>query len=347
LDLSDAEQAELLAGFGLPRYRGDQLNQHLLQHRSFDPDTWTNIPKSQRIVLAELAPPLLTLVREVTADSGATAKMLWRLADGELIESVLMRYGIPEIPASGPGRRRTTMCVSSQVGCGMGCPFCATGQGGLQRNLSAAEIIAQVLSAPKPNNVVFMGMGEPLANYPALLAAIRRMVSGIPLSARGITVSTVGMLPRMEQLATEGLPLTLALSLHAPDDELRDELCPLNQRYPVAEILAAAHHYFKVTSRRVSIEYALIKEVNDQAARAKLLAESLNRQGKGWVHVNLIPLNPTPGSKWTASTRRSQAEFIDTLERHGLPVTVRDTRGQDIDGACGQLAAAKVAPTHE
>jgi 23S rRNA (adenine2503-C2)-methyltransferase len=252
----------------------------------------------------------------------------------------------------GPGRReRVTVCVSSQAGCGMACPFCATGQAGLTRNMSAGEIVEQVVAAARAlkgagriSNVVFMGMGEPLANYATVVAALRRLTDpnpdGLGLSARGITVSTVGLVPRMHQLAGEGLPVTLALSLHAPDDELRDELVPVNVRFPVAEALDAARSYAERTGRRVSIEYALIRDVNDQAWRADLLGRLLTERGRGWVHVNPIPLNPTPGSRWTASRPSAERAFVAALEAHGVPVTVRDTRGREIDGACGQLAAA-------
>ena len=253
---------------------------------------------------------------------------------------------------------RVTMCVSSQAGCGMACPFCATGQGGLQRNMTTAEIVDQVVDGAqrrrdrdeipggrgRVSNVVFMGMGEPMANYRAVMGAVRQLTAptpdGLGMSARGITVSTVGLVPRMQQLATEGIPVTLALSLHAPDDELRDELVPVNTRWNVEEVVDAAWDYARLTRRRVSIEYALIRDINDQAYRADLLAKVLRRRGNwGWVHVNLIPLNPTPGSKWTASRRRDEEEFVRRLSARGVPVTVRDTRGREIDGACGQLAA--------
>jgi 23S rRNA (adenine2503-C2)-methyltransferase len=288
-------------------------------------------------------------VKSSLADAGTTVKTLWRLHDGALVESVLMRY--PD---------RVTMCVSSQAGCGMACPFCATGQGGLQRNMSTAEIVEQVVDGARRldrgeveggpgrvSNVVFMGMGEPLANYKAVVGAVRQLTTptpdGLGMSARGITVSTVGLVPRMQQLAQEGVPVTLALSLHAPDDELRDELVPINTRWNVEEVVDAAWEYAKVTRRRVSIEYILIRDINDQAFRADLLAKVLRRRGNwGWVHVNLIPLNPTPGSKWTASRRRDEDEFVRRLEARGVPVTVRDTRGREIDGACGQLAAHEV-----
>jgi 23S rRNA (adenine2503-C2)-methyltransferase len=305
--------------------------------------------------VSALLPALLTPVRTLSADDGATLKSVWRLHDGAAVESVLMRY---------PGR--VTMCISSQAGCGMNCPFCATGQAGLTRNMSTAEIVEQVVSAARTlrhgdlaggtegaestesalsiSNVVFMGMGEALANYKAAVGAIRRLVEpapdGLGMSARGVTMSTVGLVPAIDKLAGEGIPVTLALSLHAPDDELRDELVPINTRWKVDEALDAAHRYYQVTGRRVSIEYALIKDINDHAWRADLLGEKLTARGRGWVHVNPIPLNPTPGSKWTASRPGVEQQFVERLRAHGIPTTVRDTRGAEIDGACGQLAAA-------
>ena len=344
-DMTAAERREAVTALGLPAFRADQVSRHYFTRLSDDPSAWTDIPAALRDDLAAaLTPPLMTPVRELTADAGTTRKMLWRLFDGVLVESVLMRY--PD---------RVTMCVSSQAGCGMNCPFCATGQAGLTRNLSTAEIVEQVVAGARElargdvpggggrvSNVVFMGMGEPLANYKAVLGAVRRLVDkspeGLGMSARGITVSTVGLVPRMRELATEGLPVTLALSLHAPDDELRDTLVPVNTRWNVAEVLDAAWEYARVTKRRVSVEYALIKDVNDQAWRADLLAKRLRNK---LVHVNLIPLNPTPGSKWTASRREDEREFVRRLEAGGIAVTVRDTRGREIDGACGQLAAAE------
>jgi 23S rRNA (adenine2503-C2)-methyltransferase len=273
--------------------------------------------------------------------------MLWRLHDGALVESVLMKY-----------TDRVTMCVSSQAGCGMGCPFCATGQAGLTRNLSTAEIVAQVvageraLQADNPNgngnptsssrvsNVVFMGMGEPLANYKNVIGAVRRLSDPVPaglgISQRSLTVSTVGLVPAIQRLIEEKLTVRLAVSLHAPDDEARDELVPVNRRWKVAEVLDAAWDYAAATGRRVSIEYALIRDINDQPWRADLLGQLLRGH---LAHVNLIPLNPTPGSKWTASRPGVQEEFVRRIADHGVPVTVRDTRGREIDGACGQLAA--------
>ena len=346
-DLAPGERKDLLAEMGLPGFRAKQVATHYFSRLVDDPEQMTDLPAAQRGELVEaLLPDLMTPLRVMEADKGTTRKTLWKLFDGALVESVLMRY---------PGR--VTMCVSSQAGCGMACPFCATGQGGLQRNMSTAEIVEQVLAGARSlergevpggsgrvNNVVFMGMGEPLANYKAVVGAVRRLTEPAPdgygMSARGITVSTVGLVPRIKQLADEGIPVTLALSLHAPDDELRNELVPINTRFSVAETVDAAHEYFEKTGRRVSIEYAMMRGINDHAWRADLLADVLNERGHGWVHVNLIPLNPTPGSKWTASDPADEREFVRRLEAKGVPTTVRDTRGSEIDGACGQLAAA-------
>jgi len=345
-DLSLAERRAAVEAAGLPAFRATQVSKHYFDRLVTDPAQMTDLPAAVREALVhELMPELLTSVHSLYCDEGTTVKTLWRLFDGALVESVLMRY---------PGR--ATMCVSSQAGCGMACPFCATGQGGLQRNMSAAEIVEQVVVGARAlargevaggpgrvSNVVFMGMGEPMANYKALMSAVRRITSpapeGLGISARGVTVSTVGLVPRMRELATEGIPVTLALSLHAPDDELRDELVPVNTRWKVHEAVQAAYEYAEKTGRRVSIEYAMMRDINDQAWRADLLADVLTAYGDwGWVHVNLIPLNPTPGSKWTASRPEDEREFVRRLEAGGVPTTVRDTRGREIDGACGQLA---------
>ncbi len=355
-DLDPDGRVEAMKENGLPSFRAKQISTHWYEHLSEDPAAWTDLPTNLRNRVAEtFFPQLLEPVRALTCDGDATIKDLWRLHDGTLVESVLMRYGHHNREA----RTRTTICISSQAGCGMACPFCATGQGGLNRNLSQAEIVEQVLAGARRtargdlpggpgriSNVVFMGMGEPMANYKAVLGAVRTLLAETPngygMSARGITISTVGLVPQILRLTEEELPVTLAVSLHAPDDELRDNLVPINQRYKVGELLDAAWGYAQRTKRRVSIEYALIKDINDQAHRADLLADVLTARGDwGWVHVNLIPLNPTPGSKWTASRPEDEREFVRRLEARGVPVTVRDTRGQEIDGACGQLAASE------
>ncbi len=338
-DLTPAERREAVEALGHKGFRASQLSRWYFTAHDDDPSHMTDLPADARRPLVDaLLPTLLTPVRHVEADAGATRKTLWRLHDGALVESVLMRY--PD---------RTTVCVSSQAGCGMGCPFCATGQGGLTRNLSAAEIVDQVVASSRMlargeipggparvSNVVFMGMGEPMANYAPVVGAVRRLTSDAGLSQRSITVSTVGLVPAIDRLSEEGLNVTLALSLHAPDDELRDTLVPVNTRWKVREALDAAWRYAARTKRRVSVEYALIRDVNDQPWRASALADLL----KGHlVHVNLIPLNETPGSPWTASTPAAQREFVRRIEAAGVPVTVRDTRGSDVAAACGQLRA--------
>ncbi|HVQ88439.1 MAG TPA: 23S rRNA (adenine(2503)-C(2))-methyltransferase RlmN [Actinomycetes bacterium] len=342
-DLDVLARKEAVEQLGETAFRADQLSRHYFERFESDSAAMTDLPSASREELVgALLPPLLEPVRQLTCDAGTTVKTLWRLFDGALVESVLMRY-----PS------RVTLCVSSQAGCGMNCPFCATGQAGLTRNMSTAEIVDQVVAGARSlskgeiaggdgriSNVVFMGMGEPLANYNAVIGAVRRLTdpspAGMGISQRGITVSTVGLLPAMKRLTQEELNVTLAVSLHAPDDELRNTLVPVNTRWPIAEVLSSAWDYARITGRRVSIEYALIRDVNDQAWRAHLLGSLLKGQ---LAHVNLIPLNPTPGSKWTASRPEDEREFVRRIEAHGVPVTVRDTRGREIDGACGQLAA--------
>jgi 23S rRNA (adenine2503-C2)-methyltransferase len=306
----------------------------------------TDIPAATRDrLVGELMPSLLTEVRKLSCDDGTTRKTLWRAHDGTLLESVLMRY--PD---------RATLCISSQAGCGMACPFCATGQGGLTRNLSTAEIVDQVRSAAaamrdgelpggpgRLSNIVFMGMGEPLANYRRVIDAVHRICDpapdGLGISQRSVTVSTVGLVPAIRKLTEEGLHVRLAVSLHTPDDELRDTLVPVNTRWKVSEVLQAARGYADRTGRRVSIEYALIRDVNDQGWRADMLGKKLHKHLGQFAHVNLIPLNPTPGSKWDASPKPVQDEFVRRVKDQGVECTVRDTRGQEIAAACGQLAA--------
>jgi 23S rRNA (adenine2503-C2)-methyltransferase len=355
VDLTAEERAERLTEAGVQAFRAKQIANHYFTHYTSNPDEMTDLPAAGRAELVgSLLPPLLTEVKRLQTDNGDTIKFLWRLFDGALVESVLMRY-----------TGRITLCISSQAGCGMNCPFCATGQAGLTRNMSAGEIVDQIVRAnaviakgelggskakmkdapERVTNIVFMGMGEPLANYDRVMKAVRTMLApqpeGLGMSARGITISTVGLVPAIQKLADEDLQVTFALSLHAPDDELRDELIPINSKWKVDEALDAAREYFEKTGRRVSIEYALIKDMNDHGWRADLLAEKLNDRGRGWVHVNPIPLNPTPGSIWTASEPAVQNEFVRRLEKMGIPTTLRDTRGKEIDGACGQLAAAE------
>ncbi|MCA1984514.1 MAG: 23S rRNA (adenine(2503)-C(2))-methyltransferase RlmN [Nocardioides sp.] len=349
-DLSLAERLEAAKELGLPGFRAKQLSVHYFERLVHDPAEMTDLPAKQREELVSgFLPELMTPIKVQSADKGTTVKTLWKLFDGALVESVLMRY-----------KDRATVCISSQAGCGMACPFCATGQGGLTRNMSTAEIVHQVVVAARAmasgevaggpgrlSNVVFMGMGEPLHAYAATVGAVRRLVDpapdGLGLSARHVTVSTVGLVPRIRQLADEGIPVTLALSLHAPDDELRNDLVPINTRFSVAETVDAAYYYFEKTGRRVSIEYALMRDINDQAWRADLLADVLSAEGRGtgWVHVNPIPLNEVKGSKFTRSREEDMDEFVRRLERKGIAATLRDTRGSEIDAACGQLAASE------
>jgi 23S rRNA (adenine2503-C2)-methyltransferase len=341
-DLDDEARGAAVAELGLPAFRGKQLANQYYGRLIADPRQMTDLPAALRDQVADaLFPPLLNVARSVECDNADTRKTLWRAMDGTTFESVLMRYP-----------QRNTVCISSQAGCGMACPFCATGQGGLTRNLSTAEILEQVRAAASTmrdehdnrlSNIVFMGMGEPLANYNRVLAAVRRIVAppphGFGISARSVTVSTVGLAPAIRKLADERLGVTLALSLHAPDDELRDTLVPVNNRWNVGEALDAARYYADVTGRRVSIEYALIRDVNDQPWRADLLGRKLHGALGPLVHVNVIPLNPTPGSKWDASPKPAEREFVKRVQARGVSCTVRDTRGREIAAACGQLAA--------
>ena len=344
-DLNKEERIDALKELGLPKFRADQIARHYYGKFEADPLTMTDLPEAQRQAVKDaLFPTLLTPVRKVETDNGDTTKTLWRLHDGILLESVLMRY--PD---------RATLCISSQAGCGMACPFCATGQGGLDRNLSTAEIVDQVRVAAammqeegsRLSNIVFMGMGEPLANYKRVVSAVRQITQpspeGFGISQRNVTVSTVGLAPQIRMLADEGLSCTLAVSLHTPDDELRDELVPMNNRWPVSEVLDAARCYADKSGRRVSIEYALIRDINDHNFRADMLGQKLHKALGPKVHVNLIPLNPTPGSKWDASPKDRQEEFVRRVIAQGVTCTVRDTKGQEIAAACGQLAADEKA----
>lgn len=345
-DLDAEQRRQVVQELGLPKFRADQIARQYYGRLQADPRRMTDLPEPMRDKIAQaLFPSLLSEVRHVVCDDGTTRKTLWRAGDGTLLESVLMRYS-----------DRNTLCISSQAGCGMACPFCATGQGGLNRNLSTAEIVDQVRAAAaalrdgevaggagRLSNIVFMGMGEPLANYKRVVAAVRRITSpapdGLGISQRNVVVSTVGLAPAIRKLADEGLSVTLAVSLHTPDDELRDTLVPVNNRWSVADVLDAARYYADTTGRRVSIEYALIRDINDQPWRADMLGSKLHKALGSRVHVNLIPLNPTPGSQWDASPKPVEREFVRRVEAQGVPCTVRDTRGQEIAAACGQLAA--------
>lgn len=351
-DMDAGERIERAKALGMPKFRVKQLANHYYAHFDADASTFTDVPASLRgDVQQTFFPTLITEVTRQVADDGQTVKTLWNLFDDAKIESVLMRYP-----------NRTTLCISSQVGCGMGCPFCATGQLGLTRNMSAGEIVEQVRVAAatmqrgevaggpgRLSNVVFMGMGEPMGNYKAIMSAVRQISAmppeGFGISARNITVSTVGVVPGIRRLAQEGIPVRLAVSLHAPNNELRDELVPMNKRFDVDAVLDAAHAFYLASKRRVSIEYALMRGINDQEVHARQLANKLNHYGDNWAHVNPIPLNPIEGSKWTASKPEDEQRFLEILHDAGITATLRDTRGQDIDGACGQLAAKTINMT--
>lgn len=320
-----------------PSYRVDQLRDWLYQTPVLHAMDMTNLPTTIRETIGDDLWPFKVEV-EQTGDAGTTRKWLFRANDGAAIESVLMGYP-----------KRATLCISSQAGCALGCTFCATGQFGFERHLDAGEIVAQVAYAQAflrqvgmpgvpdhVTNIVFMGMGEPLANYGRVREAIRRMIEVMDISARSITVSTVGMVPGIRRLTEEPWPVYLAVSLHAADDELRTSLVPINKRYPIAELERAAREYYEKKGRRISIEWTMMDGVNDTPDQADKLASIARRLR---AHVNLIALNPTPLSAERPSSRLHIQEFADALERRGVNVTVRDTRGRDIDAACGQLRA--------
>ncbi len=327
-DLSRDELADLLEGE--PRYRVDQVWEGLYaQHK--DPSDLTNVPKTLRSAIAELLPPALTLVRDSLADRGETVKQLWSLPDGNLVESVLMHY-----------RDRTTVCVSSQAGCAMGCSFCATGQIGFDRHLTTGEIVEQVVRAAQAagdrrvDNVVFMGMGEPLANFDQVWPAVERINGDIGIGARHITMSTVGVVPGILRMAEQKLPVSLAVSLHAANNAARDRIAPINKQYPLRELAEALRRYLQAKGRRISFEWAMIDRVNDTERDAAELAEYARPLR---AHVNLIPLNPTPGYPTQGSPAERVEDFRDELESRGINATIRRTRGTDIDAACGQLRA--------
>jgi len=332
-DVDRGALAELLDG--QPRYRVDQVWSGLHEHLA-EPADMTNVPLALRRRLAEVLPDALALTTEAVADGGDTVKWLWTLGDGAQVETVLMHYP-----------QRSTVCVSSQAGCAMACGFCATGQAGFTRHLTSGEIVEQVVRASRRAradgrrlaNVVFMGMGEPLANFDATWAAVRRIHDDLGLGARHLTISTVGIVPGIRRLAAADLPVNLAVSLHAADDALRDELVPINRRYPLAVLAEACAEHVERTGRRLSFEWALIDGVNDRpqdAARLAAYARDLR------AHVNLIPLNPTPGYPTRGTPPEGVERFRQELAGRGANVTVRDTRGTSIDAACGQLAAAAV-----
>jgi 23S rRNA (adenine2503-C2)-methyltransferase len=345
LDMSYTQLEQRLSDWGQPSFRSQQLWTWLYRDLSTDFEHMTNLPMPLRERLAaEAVMQLIEPIVELTSRDGYTQKFLFRLRDGQTVETVLMGY-----------HARRTVCISTQVGCAMDCPFCATGQAGFTRNMTSGEIVSQVLftasrlkdrqgpahtpDSPSPRgitNVVFMGMGEPFVNYQPMWQAVETLTDprGFGLGARHITISTVGIIPGIEKFAREHLQVNLAVSLHAPNNALRDWLVPINRRFPIEKLMQACRDYQRATNRRITFEYALMSGVNDSVALARELAHLL----KGLVaHVNLIPLNPTQGSALVPTTREQVRAFRRELERNGIPATVRIGRGLDINAGCGQL----------
>lgn len=330
--MSRQDFAELLAGE--PRYRVDQIWEGLYE-KGLEIDEITNLPKALRSKLASESCMGTSLIQEVesSSEAGETVKWLWGLHDATRVETVLMHY-----------KERSTVCISSQAGCAMGCGFCATGQAGFKRHLTTGEIVEQVIRARRRasndgrrlSNVVFMGMGEPMANYDAVWNTVEHLHGDLGMSARHITISTVGIIPGIKRLTAEALPVNLAVSLHAADDEKRNALVPINRTYPLGELADACADYFEATRRRVSFEWALIDGVNDSYADARQLAAYARPLH---AHVNLIPLNPTPGYPTVGTKPSGVRDFCNALLELGVNATVRRNRGTGIDAACGQLSA--------
>jgi 23S rRNA (adenine2503-C2)-methyltransferase len=367
-DLDAGQLEALVAEAGEPPYRARQLTHWLDTRRQPDPRAMTNLPRSLRARLSErFAGAGLTLDRHQAGDDGWTHKLLFRLPGGDAVESVLMYYppagSSPDDDWEGGPRGRATVCISTQAGCAMGCTFCATGQLGFTRHLSVGEVVEQVarvstmLPALRPGpgapdhltNVVFMGMGEPFANQEATWGSAYRLHQGFGLSARAITISTVGLVPGIRRAAAEPLRVNLAVSIHAASDDVRDRLVPLNRSWPIAELLEAVGDYVAAARRRVSFEYALMAGVNDdleQAGRLGRLLAPLRVPGSGGhaAHVNLIPYNPTPGTGFSPPSKAAVRRFRDAVAASGVPVSVRANRGVGMDAACGQLRTAAGRP---
>jgi len=334
LDLNYSQLQGLFLTSGEPGYRADQLYKWLYVSLATDFTQMYNLPQGTRGWLEQIADICTSIaLQEIVSRDELTRKVLFALSDGETIESVLMLYD-----------RRNTVCLSTQVGCALGCPFCATGQSGFTRNLTAGEIIEQALhfaralkeEGQRITNIVFMGMGEPFMNYEATWQAIETLTDlrGCNLGARRITISTVGIVPGIERLSRERLQVGLAVSLHAPDDGLRDTLVPINRRYRLKELIAVCRDYVKRTGRRVTFEYALAQGVNDSRQQAVQLASLVDGL---LCHVNLIPLNPTPTSPWQASSKERVQIFHQELSSLGINNTIRMRRGIEIEAGCGQL----------
>jgi 23S rRNA (adenine2503-C2)-methyltransferase len=337
LALSEAELAAWLSERGQKAFRARQIRRWLYQKGASTVEDMTDLPLALRQELSsDMALGTLTVATEQSSRDG-TLKRLYRLHDGHLIESVLMKYT--------DGRR--TACISSQAGCAMGCVFCATGQMGFGRHLTPTEIFEQVwrydralkADGERLSNVVLMGMGEPFHNYTSVVTAMRRMNQDLGIGARHITVSTVGIVPKIKELATEGIQVTLAVSLHAATDAARSVLMPVNRKWSVEDLVGACRDYVDQTHRRVTFEWALIEGQTDTVEEAHRLGHLLSGL---LCHVNLIPLNPTGGYGGRPSAPERVKRFVRTLGRHGVPASVRVRRGIDIDAGCGQLRSRVV-----
>jgi 23S rRNA (adenine2503-C2)-methyltransferase len=326
--LSSAEQQLLLTSLGQPAFRAKQISRWIFERRVTDWSKMTDLPASLRTVLSDEGRRTVPAEIVGALASGWATKYAIRLDDGEVVESVAMKYDYG-----------TSVCVSTQAGCKMACAFCASAEGGYIRNLSSWEMLSQVILAGKDSegrantHVVLMGMGEPLDNYAEVITFVHALREHLGISPRRVTLSTCGLVPQMQRLAAEGLPLTLSVSLHAADDITRSKIMPINQTYPVADVLAAMHDYSRTTGRRVSIEYTLISGINDSPEAARQLAEMV----KGHFHVNLIPVNPVEGMGWEAPGAARVEAFRKALESKGVNATIRRGLGLEIDGSCGQL----------
>jgi 23S rRNA (adenine2503-C2)-methyltransferase len=352
LEMGLDELTDYIKSLGQPAYRARQIWEWIYKRYAADFEQMSNLPASLRALLSEkMTLRVLTPVVEQVSQAKDTLKILFQLHDGQTIEAVLMLYD-----------KRRTLCISSQAGCAMGCTFCATAQGGLARNLSAGEIVAQVLyfarylatpgalpltDVERPStvtNIVLMGMGEPMHNYKNVWTALRRLTdpAAFGLGARNITLSTVGLVPMIDRMADEGLQIGLAVSLHAPNDELRTQLVPVNKGYPVDELLAAVERYIAKTKRRVTFEYALMRGINDSAELAHELGQKLQHL---LCHVNVIPLNPIPDSKFQPSSDEDTLRFVEILRDYGISATIRLRRGIEINAGCGQLRRSQSVGT--
>ncbi len=341
-NFSISELEQLITSWGEPGYRARQIWEGLYQQLWAGPENFTNLPSNLRARLADTFTfTHLQPVKSIHSADNRTVKTLFQLPDVKNIEAVLMYYG-----DTGTGKKRRTLCISTQAGCAMGCVFCATGQMGFMRNLSSGEIIEQVLyyarilksAGELVTNIVFMGMGEPFHNYAAVMQAVDQLgdPTGYNFGARRFTISTVGIVPAIRRFADERRQVNLAVSLHAAQDDLRTSMLPVNRKYPLDDLLAACRYYVEKTHRRITFEWALIQDVNDSTSHARLLAERLTGL---LCHVNVIPLNPTHGYSGKATSRQQAEAFRSELAEHGIPCTVRLRRGIEIQAGCGQLAA--------